>query len=65
MESVGGGQSWASLRKVEALVEQLCGLTLPDTQRSNQEDQQQSDSLMQHIQVDTESDSLNSLNVSH
>ncbi|XP_042289532.1 centrosomal protein of 68 kDa isoform X1 [Thunnus maccoyii] len=51
MESVGGGLTRASLREVEALAEQLCGLTLPDTQRSSQEDQEQSDSLMRHIQI--------------
>ncbi|XP_008299791.1 centrosomal protein of 68 kDa isoform X2 [Stegastes partitus] len=41
----------SSLKEVEALVEQLCGLTLPDRQRVSQEDQEQSNSLMQHIQV--------------
>ncbi|KAM7408025.1 hypothetical protein PAMA_001940 [Pampus argenteus] len=50
MES-GGGLSRASLREVEFLVEQLCGLTLPDTQKSSQEDQEQSNSLMQHVQI--------------
>ncbi|XP_065815291.1 centrosomal protein of 68 kDa isoform X1 [Labrus bergylta] len=43
------GVSRSSLREVEALVEQLSGLTLPH--RSSQEEQRQSDSLMQHIKV--------------
>ncbi|XP_029927065.1 centrosomal protein of 68 kDa [Myripristis murdjan] len=51
MESVSGGLSRSSLREVEALVEQLSGLTLPDMQRRSQEDQEQSESLMQHIQM--------------
>ncbi|XP_038593920.1 centrosomal protein of 68 kDa isoform X2 [Micropterus salmoides] len=51
VEPIGGGLSWSSLREVEALVEQLGGLTLPGRQRSSQEDQEPSDSLMQHIQV--------------
>ncbi|KAE8280272.1 Centrosomal protein of 68 kDa [Larimichthys crocea] len=51
VESVGGGLSQSSLRDVEVLVEQLCGLTLPGSQRRNQETQEQSDSLLQHIQV--------------
>ncbi|XP_041803635.1 centrosomal protein of 68 kDa isoform X2 [Chelmon rostratus] len=51
VEPVGGGLSRSSLREVEALVEQLCGLTLPRSQRSSQENQEQSDSLMQQIQV--------------
>ncbi|XP_074532130.1 centrosomal protein of 68 kDa isoform X2 [Halichoeres trimaculatus] len=50
-EPVGGGLSRSSLREVEALVEQLSGLALSDSQRSNQEDQGQRDSLMQHIKV--------------
>ncbi|XP_032367391.1 centrosomal protein of 68 kDa isoform X2 [Etheostoma spectabile] len=50
-ESVGGGLSPSSLREVEVLVEQLCGLTLPGNKRGSQEDPEQSDSLMQHIQV--------------
>ncbi|XP_039996122.1 centrosomal protein of 68 kDa isoform X2 [Xiphias gladius] len=50
-EPVRGGLSRSSLREVEALVEQLCGLTLPGSQRSSQEGQEQSHSLMQHIQV--------------
>lgn len=59
IEPVGGGLSRSSLREVEALVEQLCGLTLSGSQRTSQEDQEdqeQSDSLMQHIQVETQSD---------
>ncbi|XP_028459769.1 centrosomal protein of 68 kDa isoform X2 [Perca flavescens] len=51
VEPVGGGLSPSSLREVEVLVEQLCGLTLPGNKRGSQEDQEQSDSLMQHIQV--------------
>ncbi|XP_070772392.1 centrosomal protein of 68 kDa [Enoplosus armatus] len=51
VEPVGGGLSWSSLREVEALVDQLCGLTLPGSQRSSQEDQERNESLMQHIQV--------------
>uniref|UniRef100_A0A8D0AHG7 Centrosomal protein 68 n=1 Tax=Sander lucioperca TaxID=283035 RepID=A0A8D0AHG7_SANLU len=46
-----GGLSPSSLREVEVLVEQLCGLTLPGNKMGSQEDQEQSDSLMQHIQV--------------
>lgn len=41
----------SSLREVEALVEQLCDLALPGSQTSSQENQEQSDSLMQRIQV--------------
>ncbi|XP_076599996.1 centrosomal protein of 68 kDa isoform X2 [Chaetodon auriga] len=51
VEPVGGGLSQSSLREVEALVEQLCGLTLPCSQRSSQENQEQNDSLMQQTQV--------------
>ncbi|XP_039640157.1 centrosomal protein of 68 kDa isoform X2 [Perca fluviatilis] len=51
VEPVGGGLSPSRLREVEVLVEQLCGLTLPGNKRGSQEDQEQSDSLMQHIQV--------------
>ncbi|XP_071387144.1 centrosomal protein of 68 kDa isoform X2 [Centroberyx affinis] len=51
MESVGAGLSRSSLREVEALVEQLSGLTLPDIQQRTQEAQEQADSLMQHIQM--------------
>ncbi|XP_074503111.1 centrosomal protein of 68 kDa isoform X2 [Sebastes fasciatus] len=51
VEPVGGGPSPSSLREVEVLIEQLCGLTLPGSQRSSQEDQERSDSLMQHIEV--------------
>ncbi|XP_078129189.1 centrosomal protein of 68 kDa isoform X2 [Sander vitreus] len=51
VEPVGGGLSPSSLREVEVLVEQLCGLTLPGNKRGSREDQEQSDSLMQHIQV--------------
>ncbi|KAI3363172.1 hypothetical protein L3Q82_011541, partial [Scortum barcoo] len=51
VETVGGGMSPSSLREVEALVEQLCGFTLPGSQRSSQKNQERSDSLMQHIQV--------------
>ncbi|XP_041645490.1 centrosomal protein of 68 kDa isoform X2 [Cheilinus undulatus] len=48
VEPAGGG---LNLREVEALVEQLSGLTLPSSQRSSQENQRQRDSLMQHIKV--------------
>ncbi|XP_040906563.1 centrosomal protein of 68 kDa isoform X2 [Toxotes jaculatrix] len=51
VEPVGGGLSRSSLREVEALVQQLSGLSLPGSQRSSQENQEQRDSLMQHIQV--------------
>lgn len=51
VEPVGRGLCRSSLREVEALVEQLCGLGLPGSQRTAQENQEQSDSLMQHIQV--------------
>ncbi|KAM6997174.1 LOW QUALITY PROTEIN: centrosomal protein of 68 kDa [Tautogolabrus adspersus] len=45
------GVSRSSLGEVQALVEQLSGLTLPGSRRSSQEEQRQSDSLMQHIKV--------------
>ncbi|XP_018549599.1 centrosomal protein of 68 kDa isoform X2 [Lates calcarifer] len=51
VEPVRGGLSQSSLREVEALVEQLHDLTLPGSQGSSQEHQEQSDSLIQHIQV--------------
>ncbi|XP_073337865.1 centrosomal protein of 68 kDa isoform X2 [Pagrus major] len=51
LEPVVEGLNRPSLRELEALVEQLCGLAMPCNQRSNQENQEQSDSLMQHIQV--------------
>ncbi|XP_022063402.2 centrosomal protein of 68 kDa isoform X1 [Acanthochromis polyacanthus] len=51
VEPAVGELSRSSLKEVEALVERLSGLTLPDRQRMNQEDQEQSKSLMQHIQV--------------
>lgn len=51
VEPVGGGLSRSRLREVEALVEQLSGLALLDSQRSSQEDQEQRESLMQHIKV--------------
>ncbi|XP_034538395.1 centrosomal protein of 68 kDa isoform X1 [Notolabrus celidotus] len=47
IEPAGGGLSRSSLREVEALVEQLSGLTVS----GSQEDQRQRDSLMQHIKV--------------
>lgn len=47
VEPIDSGLNRSSLREVEALAVQLCGLTLP----SSQENQEQSDSLMQHIQV--------------
>lgn len=50
VEPVGGGLSLSSLREVEALVEQLCGPALPGSQ-SRQDDEEQCNSLMQHIQV--------------
>lgn len=56
MEPVRGGLSQSSLREVEALVEQLHDLTLPGSQGSSQEHQEQSDSLIQHIQVETRSE---------
>lgn len=51
-----GGLTRSNLREVEVLVEQLCGLTLPGNQRNRQEDWEQSDSLLRHIQVETWSD---------
>ncbi|XP_042358704.1 centrosomal protein of 68 kDa [Plectropomus leopardus] len=50
-ESVIVGLNPSGLREVEVLVEQLCDITLPSSQRSSQEEQEQSDSLMRHIQV--------------
>ncbi|XP_070697382.1 centrosomal protein of 68 kDa [Pempheris klunzingeri] len=51
VEPDGGGLGWSSVREAEALVEQLRGLTLSGSQRTSQDDQEQCDSLMQHIQV--------------
>lgn len=51
----GRGVSRASLREVEAMVDQLSGLTLPEFQRGSQGEQGHRESLMQHIQVRTES----------
>uniref|UniRef100_A0A671VWG0 Centrosomal protein 68 n=1 Tax=Sparus aurata TaxID=8175 RepID=A0A671VWG0_SPAAU len=51
LEPVVEGLNRPGLRELEALVEQLCGLAMPCSQRNNQENQEQSDSLMQHIQV--------------
>uniref|UniRef100_G3NIA6 Centrosomal protein 68 n=1 Tax=Gasterosteus aculeatus aculeatus TaxID=481459 RepID=G3NIA6_GASAC len=51
VEPVGGGPSPSSLREVEVLAEQLCGLMLPGGRTSSQDDRETSDSLMQHIQV--------------
>ncbi|XP_058508112.1 centrosomal protein of 68 kDa [Solea solea] len=48
VEPVGGRSSASGLRKVECLLEQLCDLTL---HQSSQGQQEQSDSLLQHIQV--------------
>lgn len=56
LEPVVEGLNRPGLRELEALVEQLCGLAMPCSQRNNQENQEQSDSLMQHIQVETPSD---------
>ncbi|XP_034407812.1 centrosomal protein of 68 kDa isoform X2 [Cyclopterus lumpus] len=47
VEPVGGGLSPFSFGEVEVLAEQLCGLTLP----GSRDDREQSDSLMQHIQI--------------
>ncbi|XP_041722343.2 centrosomal protein of 68 kDa [Coregonus clupeaformis] len=47
----GRGVSRASLREVEAMVDQLSGLTLPEFQRGRQGDQEHRESLMQHIQT--------------
>nr|XP_043901977.1 centrosomal protein of 68 kDa-like isoform X2 [Solea senegalensis] len=49
VEPVGGRSSASGLRKVESLLEQLCELTLHQSSQGQQE--QQSDSLLQHIQV--------------
>uniref|UniRef100_A0A4W5RDC7 Centrosomal protein 68 n=1 Tax=Hucho hucho TaxID=62062 RepID=A0A4W5RDC7_9TELE len=47
----GSGVSRASLREVEAMVDQLSGLTLPEFQRGSQGEQGHRESLMQHIQT--------------
>ncbi|XP_014009489.2 centrosomal protein of 68 kDa isoform X2 [Salmo salar] len=47
----GRGVSRASLREVEAMVNQLSGLTLPEFQRGSQGEQGHRESLMQHIQT--------------
>ncbi|XP_055758151.1 centrosomal protein of 68 kDa-like [Salvelinus fontinalis] len=47
----GRGVSRASLREVEAMVDQLSGLTLPEFQRGSQGEQGHRESLMQHIQT--------------
>lgn len=44
VEPIDSGLTRSSLREVEALTVQLCGLSLPSIQ-------EQSDTLMQHIQV--------------
>ncbi|XP_028279971.1 centrosomal protein of 68 kDa isoform X2 [Parambassis ranga] len=43
--------NWSNLREMEAFVESLRGLTLPDSQRKSPGDQELSDSLMEHVQV--------------
>ncbi|XP_072247713.1 centrosomal protein of 68 kDa isoform X2 [Leuresthes tenuis] len=50
LEPSRGGLS-QSLREVEALMERLSGSTLSDSQKNNQEDQDNSYTLMQHIQI--------------
>lgn len=47
----GGRLSPPSLREAEALVDRLCGVSLIDSQKDSWEDEEQSDSLTQHIQV--------------
>ncbi|KAM3842347.1 centrosomal protein of 68 kDa [Diretmus argenteus] len=49
--SMGGGLNQSRLRDVEALVEQLSDLALPVIRKGDQEDQEQTESLMQHIQI--------------
>ncbi|KAM8859934.1 centrosomal protein of 68 kDa isoform 1-T3 [Spinachia spinachia] len=51
VEPVRAGLSPSSLREVEVLAEQLCGLALPRGGTSSQDNLETSDSLMQHIQV--------------
>lgn len=46
-----GGMCRANLREVEAMVEQLLGLTLPESHIQNQGENEHADSLMQHIQT--------------
>uniref|UniRef100_A0A3Q0SPD1 Centrosomal protein 68 n=1 Tax=Amphilophus citrinellus TaxID=61819 RepID=A0A3Q0SPD1_AMPCI len=50
-DPAGGRLSPPSLREAEALVARLCGVSLIDSQKDSWEDEEQSDSLMQHIQV--------------
>ncbi|XP_057704175.1 centrosomal protein of 68 kDa [Corythoichthys intestinalis] len=50
-ESVGGGLIDSSLKEVETLVEQLDGLHLINSQKLNLVDNQQNDSLTQHIHM--------------
>uniref|UniRef100_A0A665T3L4 Uncharacterized protein n=1 Tax=Echeneis naucrates TaxID=173247 RepID=A0A665T3L4_ECHNA len=51
VDPVRGGLSRSGLREVEVLMEQLRGLSLPGSQKSNEGELEQSDSLMQQIQV--------------
>lgn len=52
---VGRGERRASLREAAGMVDQLSGLTLPVFLTGSQGEQEQRESLMQHIQVRTES----------
>lgn len=51
IESVDAGLSLSSIREVEALAEQLSGLTLPESHRRSPEEMEEPQSLMRHIQV--------------
>ncbi|XP_061767054.1 centrosomal protein of 68 kDa isoform X2 [Nerophis ophidion] len=51
MESDGGGLTHGSIQDVENLVEQLCGLTLSDTQRTMLVEQDHNSSLIQQIYI--------------
>ncbi|XP_061913734.1 uncharacterized protein LOC133656893 isoform X2 [Entelurus aequoreus] len=51
IESDGGGLTHGSIQDVENLVEQLCGLTLSDTQRTMLVEQDHNPSLIQQIYI--------------
>ncbi|KAM4592199.1 centrosomal protein of 68 kDa isoform 2-T4 [Odontesthes bonariensis] len=51
LEPSRGEPSQSYLREVEDLMERLSGPTLSDSQKNNQEDQENSYTLMQHIQI--------------
>ncbi|XP_076016523.1 centrosomal protein of 68 kDa isoform X2 [Genypterus blacodes] len=51
IESVDAGLNLSSIREVEALAEQLSGLTLPESHRRSLEEMEETQSLVRHIQI--------------